>query len=178
MKNHPNLMFLAAILLCGSGAAADRAPRGPDFEAHSVHRDVKRDAATSDARDALLPVDTIHFAFDSARMDRVDRIEVLDAARWVETHPGYHLVVEGYADASGAKDYNRDLSARRARAVRRQIVAAGVPRDRVVAVVYGENKPQGGPAALDRRVVIYATQMTTREIVETARPFGYAVLWS
>jgi outer membrane protein OmpA-like peptidoglycan-associated protein len=178
MKSNTSLSLVAALLLCAASAAADRAPRGPDFEAHSVHRDVKRDAATSDAQAALLPVDTIHFAFDSAKMDRVDRIEVLDAARWAATHPGYHLVIEGYADATGSKDYNQDLSARRARAVRRQIVAAGVPRDRVVAVVFGENKPQGGPRALDRRVVIYATPMTAREIVDSARPLGYAVLWS
>jgi len=64
-------------------------------------------------------------------------------------------VLEGRADHSGSDRHNMELAAARADAVRRVIVAAGAPLDRIVVGVYGERAPLPGDAADNRQVRIY-----------------------
>ena len=49
--------------------------------------------------------------------------------------------IEGHTDSDGRASYNKKLSDRRAKSVRRYLVAAGVKSARLVAVGYGEEKP-------------------------------------
>ncbi len=70
------------------------------------------------------------------------------------------VILEGHTDASGAADYNLDLSRRRADAVLAHLVRRGVPRDRLQAVGYGEHRLLSGYPPADgfqRRVEIVRT---------------------
>jgi outer membrane protein OmpA-like peptidoglycan-associated protein len=49
--------------------------------------------------------------------------------------------VQGHTDNSGNEEANRDLSQRRANAVRDWLVKAGVPADRLTAVGHGSSRP-------------------------------------
>jgi len=55
--------------------------------------------------------------------------------------PDQQFVIEGHTDARGGDAYNRDLSRRRAEAVRVYLIAKGVDPDRIVASGKGEANP-------------------------------------
>jgi outer membrane protein OmpA-like peptidoglycan-associated protein len=53
----------------------------------------------------------------------------------------FRFQIAGHTDASGADDYNRQLSERRANAVMQYLIENGVDPRRLVAVGYGEDMP-------------------------------------
>jgi outer membrane protein OmpA-like peptidoglycan-associated protein len=88
-------------------------------------------------------------------------------AQLVGSMDGFVLVLAGHADARGAEDYNAQLSADRAAAVRDALVEAGFPAARISMRAEGESlaqAPEGDidALALDRRVQI--------ELVSTRDP--------
>lgn len=146
----------AALLAAATTAAADRAPRTPDYRSHASQRDdVDRADATSLAETPILPVDLVHFGFDSARLDAVDREQIASAASWILAHPDHRLVLEGRADHAGPDRYNMDLALRRAHAVRDALIADGAPAARITIAGYGERQPLPGDAADNRLVRVY-----------------------
>lgn len=178
MKTYLKSILFATCAVTGT-AAADHTSAGPDFQ-QTRARHVERAHAASDAETALHPVDVIAFRFDSSRLDRIDRIQIRAAARWLKANPEYRLVVEGHTDAIGGDVYNAGLAARRAEAVRDALVKHGVRRDRVIAAIYGEGKLRSKnlAAQANRVVVMYATKLTPTQIVRRTLPLGIAVVWS
>lgn len=76
-------------------------------------------------------------------------------------HPylqGYRMLVVGHADATGKREYNLNLSQKRADAIREALVTTfGVPPQRVLAVGLGEEQLQDAAhpqAAVNRRVQV------------------------
>lgn len=70
---------------------------------------------------------------------------------------GMRFTIEGHTDAVGGRDYNQDLSRRRAAAVVDYLVGKGVDRSRFDVVGYGFDRPLqgvGATAALNRRVEV------------------------
>lgn len=70
---------------------------------------------------------------------------------------GMRFVIEGHTDAVGSREYNLDLSQRRAQAVVNYLTAAGVNRSRLDVQGYGFDRPlnPGNPrAASNRRVEV------------------------
>jgi outer membrane protein OmpA-like peptidoglycan-associated protein len=102
------------------------------------------------------PVMEIGFAKGSTkpRTDGLDdTLAQLRAA--VAAHPDAILRVEGHADASGPAEYNLILSYRRAVAVAKLLVAAGIARERVVTHAYGETTDgTGAEDPRNRRVLV------------------------
>ena len=103
--------------------------------------------------------DSFLFDFDKSAI-RPENREILSriAGVLLASH-GYRLYVYGHTDDVGAAGYNRDLSDRRARAVRNYLVHAGVPETVVEAKGFGESSPssKGRSAAArqkNRRVEI------------------------
>lgn len=102
----------------------------------------------------------VHFAFDDATVQDSDR-EALDRFSKVvqKYYPNATITVEGFADPAGTKTYNKQLSQRRADAVKAYLTSNGLTGDvRTVGygetrqVVQGAEKDQPG-AELNRRVV-------------------------
>lgn len=69
----------------------------------------------------------------------------------IAREPNRRIVVEGHTDSTGEAAYNRELSRRRAEAVRQYLVAHGVAADRIVAVGKGEADPIAGNDTADGR---------------------------
>jgi OOP family OmpA-OmpF porin len=69
-------------------------------------------------------------------------------AAWALEYPDGIIELDSYADATGARATNQQLSLRRAETVRDLLVELGVDPDRIVVSAYGER----GPAK--RRVVV------------------------
>ncbi|MFS0737695.1 OmpA family protein [Sphingomonas sp. 1P06PA] len=99
----------------------------------------------------------ITFNTGSASMTPQGRVEAQQFARALAMPQlaGRRFVVEGHTDAVGSRDYNLDLSKRRAEAVASYLASLGVASDRLDARGYGFDKPlpgAGGYAAGNRRV--------------------------
>ena len=97
----------------------------------------------------------VHFAWDSAEIDERSTAEIEATARLLHDHfPATRFRLAGFADPSGAPDYNQRLSERRADAVRRVLVDRhGVPDERLEAVGYGERDPSDPASDAERRRV-------------------------
>jgi len=50
--------------------------------------------------------------------------------------------ISGYTDDTGPPEYNKDLSKRRAEAVRKHLIESGIDGERIVAIGYGEENPK------------------------------------
>jgi peptidoglycan-associated lipoprotein len=83
----------------------------------------------------------IHFDFDQYRI-RPEAGRALETnARWLKSHTGAILLIEGHADERGTNEYNLALAERRAGAARDYLIALGVARTRINVVSYGEERP-------------------------------------
>jgi outer membrane protein OmpA-like peptidoglycan-associated protein len=150
--------LLATLMLA---VAAAPAAAGPDFV--TSNRTPRPLAASSGVRE-IAPIDDILFALDSDALSAEALQKLTSAAAWLKRHPSYRLVLEGYTDRSGPRDYNEDLATSRAAAARDLLIQLGVPADRLLIVVYGETAARAQYDALSRRVVFYATDRGPREI--------------
>lgn len=100
----------------------------------------------------------VAFANGSAELDASSREDIRAFARALQSSSlaSGAFVVEGHTNSVGARDYNMDLSQRRAQAVLDYLVAQGVPVSRLEAKGFGFDKPRTrNPAdARNRRVEI------------------------
>jgi outer membrane protein OmpA-like peptidoglycan-associated protein len=88
----------------------------------------------------LLADARIEFATGSAQIDAAAADRLASVAKAAAACPGA-LRVEGHTDNVGSAAINRELSARRAEAVRDALVRAGMPAERLVAQGFGDGKP-------------------------------------
>ncbi len=72
----------------------------------------------------------------------------------LDEHPGYHVLIVGHADTSGATDKNRELCFKRARSIRKLLLGRGVAEARVT--IAAPRALDGGTSAtLSRRADVY-----------------------
>jgi len=85
---------------------------------------------------------SVMFDFDHTTI-RPDSEPVLDEAIRVinEQQGNFSVILGGHTDDIGTQSYNRELSQRRADAVREYMINHGVPAEKLRAVGYGETKP-------------------------------------
>ncbi|SHH46059.1 OmpA family protein [Cognatiyoonia sediminum] len=107
---------------------------------------------------------TVNFDFDSDVLDAEARAEIAEIAEDLKASPTYKpTVVVGYTDAVGSSGYNQDLGLRRARAVARELVAQGVPVERIGTVESrGENEllvSVSAPLRANRRATVTLDDM-------------------
>ena len=86
-------------------------------------------------------LDGVNFALDSARLRPGARSALERQVDVLRRSRDLRVEIAGHTDARGASGYNRELSLRRARAVRDYFVANGIDRERLVVEGYGESDP-------------------------------------
>lgn len=101
----------------------------------------------------------ISFDLDRSDLSPEEIAQIRRVAREAVSRDVPLASVVGYADRTGTQDYNMTLSLKRADAVRRALVAAGVPVDRIAVSAYGEDRvrvstPDNVAEARNRRVEI------------------------
>ncbi len=101
---------------------------------------------------------TIFFAPASAELTEPSSETVMGLAQQLKACPSAKVYVEGHTDADGPEDGNMTLSVKRAEAVVKELIAAGVSDMRLYAVGYGETLPVANNEtrigrALNRRIV-------------------------
>lgn len=85
--------------------------------------------------------DRVFFAFDSSAIS-LDAAEVLNTqVKWLKKHEEVKVVVQGYCDERGTREYNLALGERRANAVKQYLVSKGIAADRISVISYGKERP-------------------------------------
>ncbi len=94
----------------------------------------------------------VNFEFDSARLDDASRAVLRRQADWIKQFPEVRFRVYGHTDLVGSNAYNQALGLRRARAAVNFLVAQGISRSRLEAVVsFGETQPLVATQDRERR---------------------------
>lgn len=99
----------------------------------------------------------VYFDFDSAELPKGSDATLAEVSACVTQGPlaGQALRLEGYADPRGTREYNKTLSAERARSVQAVLEDDGVPDAQLRVVAHGESEAHSASPAfwdLDRRV--------------------------
>lgn len=160
----PMKLLGIAALLMPVLAAADPAPRGPDFVGHVPVPGVDRSLAASDGKTPIAPLDVLVFDHACAGLIPSAIAQIDTAARWLRNHPSFKIVLEGHTDALGSDPYNSDLATQRVEAVRHHLMSWGIHSDRIVMVIYGDTEATKPENPTQRRVVMFASDRPVRQI--------------
>ncbi|WP_296495074.1 OmpA family protein [Rhodoferax sp.] len=116
-------------------------------------------AAKKTERGMVITLGDVLFGTDLSRLTPDGMRSAQKLADVLQQNPQRRVMVEGFADSTGAADYNQGLSERRANAVRTALLDMGVARERIEVRGYGESFPaaandSAGNRQLNRRVEI------------------------
>jgi peptidoglycan-associated lipoprotein len=147
------IILMVAAALCSAGCKSKKPKPGP-----SSQTEVGADSAGagSDAANAgnvgsddeaagpqggLLAKRVIYFDFDSSDI-KGDGTDIVAAhAKYLASHAGTRVRLEGNTDARGSREYNIGLGERRAQAVRRALLLQGATESQLATVSYGAERP-------------------------------------
>ena len=157
--------YLLATALSAPAALADENDTVVSRDDIARQLGFARDRAIRPTADASSPapprlrLDAIQFEFNSDRLTAMARNQIaeLAAALRLPSLQRFSFAVMGHTDSVGGSAYNRDLSLRRARSVKRSLVASEVNAGRLVELGLGEDYPISGTRGNDaqnRRVEI------------------------
>lgn len=83
----------------------------------------------------------ILFDFDKSDLSGNAKENIAKLGRILNEYPDTRLTIQGHTDNKGDDNYNRQLSAKRADAVRDYLIANGVQGGRLNTTAYGESAP-------------------------------------
>lgn len=146
-----NLWLVAVLAAALAGCASNSVP-DPDPESAASAADSSADTGADEgsgldngqalADDWSGELDTvIYFDYDQDEL-RPEYLALLSRhAERLATGADISVRLEGHADERGSREYNVGLGERRSQAVRRILVASGVPANHLSTVSYGEERP-------------------------------------
>lgn len=83
----------------------------------------------------------VNFATNSAKIDSEDTPYIDKLVAYMKEHPQTKVRLEGYTDSDGSAAYNLRLSAKRAEAVKKELIARGIEASRITTRAFGEANP-------------------------------------
>jgi len=93
-------------------------------------------------RAIILAFEDIHFDFDKSTLTPESKVILKRSITRLKENPKTEIRIAGYASASGTKEYNQQLSERRAKAVYDFITQEGlIPPEKLAIIGYGEMRP-------------------------------------
>jgi len=119
----------------------DRLDTCPDEPGEVKHGGCKRKPMATITEGKIAIVDTVYFKLDKAIIEKRSYKLLESVAGVLSAHEGIRVRIEGHTDSQGNDAYNKDLSQRRAEAVRAFLVGKGIDEARLDAVGFGEEQP-------------------------------------
>jgi peptidoglycan-associated lipoprotein len=96
----------------------DLPARGEGFDASNQNR-------------TALQAQTVYFELNKSDIRPGERAKLKAAKDYLDSHPGYRLLLEGHCDWRGSAEYNLSLGDRRANAVKKYLQTLGVAVERL-----------------------------------------------
>ncbi len=124
-----------------SGAQAQGLGRGAAETAREEPLEPQRSGSGMDRGSPRPQKSRVFFAFDSSEIRKKAHKLLEKHAKYLKTHSGITVLLEGHADKRGSREYNLGLGERRAKSVRRVLELNGVASQRLEVVSYGEERP-------------------------------------
>ena len=116
----------AAALAAAEKAAAEKAAAEKAAAEAAAKKAAERAAAIAENSD------NVFFKIGSSVITKTELQKVEKLASWLKANPDYSVLVVGYADKkTGDSNYNMSLSKKRAAAVQKALLSAGVPAEKV-----------------------------------------------
>lgn len=150
MKRHLFVLVLSVLMI----SACSTTTKPADGQDSSQGNVVKSEQVNSKSESGSASTDelakqlrnmaesSIYFDFDRSEVKSEFSEMIRQQAEFMKAHNQVVLTLEGNADERGSAEYNLVLGSRRANAVRKSIMAAGVSGDRIKVVSMGENNPR------------------------------------
>ena len=103
----------------------------------------KADTGDHDTDHPVITTISAEALFDSnSDLIRADAKDTLmDVVRWMKDHPGEGIIVEGHTDSVGGREFNMNLSLRRAQSVKNFLVHNGARASLISIDGYGYSRP-------------------------------------
>ncbi len=131
--NLRSMTLLAAVLLVAACAeqpankGAATGAGGAQSQATAVQPGTEQDLVTNVG-------DRVFVDFDKSDIKAEGRTVLQRQAEWLKKYPNVTVTIEGHCDERGTRDYNLGLGERRAAAVKKMLVALGVPANRISTI--------------------------------------------
>lgn len=119
----------------------EEARRSAEAEARELAARIEQIEAQQTERGLVLTLDDVLFDFDRASINPGGESAIGELARFLSQNENRNILIEGYTDSTGPEAYNRDLSERRAQAVRDALVDEGIASRRIQTRGLGESDP-------------------------------------
>jgi peptidoglycan-associated lipoprotein len=114
---------------------------GAATETYAVDQeDIKSGRADSDSGNAM-GLQTINFPFDSFELNGEANRRIQNNAGILKQNGSVNVQIEGHCDERGGIQYNLALGEKRANAIKRKLVAAGIAGSRIETISLGKEKP-------------------------------------
>ncbi|WP_028981998.1 OmpA family protein [Sporocytophaga myxococcoides] len=81
----------------------------------------------------------IYFDFDKSELKPESKTDLENLIILLNDNPSVRIEIGGYTDSKGEKEYNQNLSQKRAEAVLNYLVSRGISKKRLIAKGYGES---------------------------------------
>lgn len=123
---------------------ADKIFNDPDMDTANSEYNYSNTQSTQEVSRVEPPAETtVNFAFDSAELSSEARnaLQELNEKLTDEEYENLRVVISGYADAVGDRDYNQDLSERRAQSVKDYLQYDRSDVADIEVQGYGESNP-------------------------------------
>ncbi len=88
-----------------------------------------------------IPLRNVFFDYNKYRLKPESYPELNRLISFIKKHPDLLIEISGHTDNKGSNDYNKQLSQKRAEAVKAYLVSKGCNSKNLKAVGYGESKP-------------------------------------
>jgi peptidoglycan-associated lipoprotein len=149
------IILMVAAALASGGCSSNKPKPGPS-SSREVGNGADSSGASGDAANAgaagsdeeapgpqtgLLAKRVIYFDFDSSEIKGEGNDVVSAHAKYLASHAGTRVRLEGNTDARGSREYNIGLGERRAQAVRRALLLQGSTEPQLSTVSYGAERP-------------------------------------
>ena len=92
--------------------------------------------------DKNINLTSIYFDYGSVKINQTSKESLNRLVDFLKSNPNVERIEIGsHTDQVGSAEFNLALSQQRAKSVENYLVRKGVPRQKVISIGYGENKP-------------------------------------
>ncbi len=85
--------------------------------------------------------DRVYFETNKHNINSASAFTLEAQANWLNSTPGFQIIIEGHCDERGTREYNLALGERRANSVKEFLVSLGVEPGRITTISYGKERP-------------------------------------